>query len=932
MLCKNKYKLNWEEYAKLARKSVAEGVVLLENKKAALPIKEGERVSVFGRIQFDYYKSGTGSGGLVNTKYVVGILDALKEEGVQLNKKLIKVYEEWMKENPFDKGAGWGLEPWSQIEMRIQDKVLEEAEKESDLAIVIIGRTAGEDQDNENKKGSYLLTDLEEEMLSKVCNTFKRVVVILNVGNIIDMSWVVKYKPSAVLYAWQGGMEGGNGVVDVLLGKVSPSGKLSDTIAYSIEDYPSTENFGGDYFDYYAEDIYVGYRYFETFAKDKVQYPFGYGLSYTSFHIDCHSFDRKHNQIVIKVTVTNTGDVEGKEVVQVYVNPPQGELGKPVRNLVAYEKTRSLKPLEKQEITFIIEDYVLASYDDSGVTGYKSSYVLERGNYEFYVGSSVRNTIQAGIFEIPKIILIKECTKALSPVENFKRIKPIIKDSNDITLEWEEVPLRTDSMKSRIENDAVDEIPYTGDRGIKLGDVFDKKNSLEEFIAQLSDKELCCLVRGEGMCSSKVAPGTAAAFGGLSNKLIEFGIPAGCCADGPSGIRMDCGTKAFSLPNGTLLACSFNPILSEELFTMVGLELRTNRIDTLLGPGMNIHRNPLNGRNFEYFSEDPYLTGTMAASQLIGMENYGVTGTIKHFAANNQEHNRRLFNAVVSERALREIYLKGFEIAVKQGNAYSIMTTYGAINGIYTASNYDLLTVILRNEWNYDGMVMTDWWADMNEEGMKPSTQNTAAMVRGQNDVFMVIENAEENSNHDNLEESLIKGTLKRGVLQRSARNICNSLMRFPCMQRSLDRISKEEIEAMQDQENKDNLDFDLNYLEVTDDITIDTNEIDTQKGSTVTYGLTFLKYGIYNFNMKVKADAKELAQIPVSIFINGSLLETITINGTNGNWIEIQKEIGPFFTTNNYVKLYFAQSGMTIDHIALSLKQELEKSHLIHS
>jgi len=926
VLSKNKYKLNWDEYAKLARECVLEGVVLLENKNHALPIKREEKVSVFGRIQFDYYKSGTGSGGMVNTNYVVGILDAFKKENIALNETLLQIYEKWMEENPFDKGAGWGLEPWCQKEMELEEHVVANAAKESDLAVVILGRTAGEDQDNKNEKGSYLLTDLEEDMLFKVCINFERVIVVLNVGNMIDMKWVKKYKPSAVLYAWQGGMEGGNGIVDVLLGRVSPSGKLSDTIASSIEDYPSTNNFGGDHFDYYQEDIYVGYRYFETFEKEKVLYPFGYGLSYTDFKIECKAFKRLHNQVQIKVKVTNIGDVSGKEVIQIYVNPPQGSLGKPLRNLIAYQKTSKIEPKEWVELTFTIEDNCMASYDETGITGYESSFVLEMGRYEFYMGNSVRSAILVGNFELSSNLLVKECTKALAPVEAFLRMKAVQKKDSRMEMIWESVPLRKDSMKSRIEKDPIKEIPFTGNKGIKLGDVFDKKNTLEQFIAQLTDQELCYMVRGEGMCSSKVTPGTAAAFGGLSKSLQDYQIPTGCCADGPSGIRMDCGTKAFSLPNGTLLACTFNPDLSEQLFTMVGLELRKNRIDTLLGPGMNIHRNPLNGRNFEYFSEDPYLTGTMAAAQLKGMANYEVTGTIKHFAANNQEHNRRLFNSIISERALREIYLKGFEIAVKQGNVYSIMTTYGAINGIYTASNYDLLTVILRGEWNYDGFVMTDWWADMNEEGEQPSTKNTAAMVRAQNDVFMVIENAMENSNNDNLEESLKNNTLRRSTLQRSAMNICNVLMKFPCMERSLGRLSGEELEAVQEKENNEDTNFKLEYMDVGDHLTIDTSDLNTQKGSFVMYGLTFSKYGIFDLHLKMKADAKELAQVPVSIFINGVLFDTITLNGTNGKWINIQKEIGPFYTTNNYVKLYFAQSGMVIECITITLKQELER------
>ena len=257
------------------------------------------------------------------------------------------------------------------------------------------------------------------------------------------------------------------------------------------------------------------------------------------------------------------------------------------------------------------------------------------------------------------------------------------------------------------------------------------------------------------MCSPKATPGIASAFGGVTDSLKAFGIPVAGCSDGPSGIRMDCGTIAFSLPNGTLLACTFNPELVEQLYEMEGMELRKNQIDTLLGPGMNIHRNPLNGRNFEYFSEDPCVAGTMAAAQLKGMGKYGVTGTIKHFAGNNQEFKRHDANGVVSERALREIYLKGFEIAVKEGHAYSIMSTYGPINGIWTAGSYDLLTTILRKDWGYQGMVMTDWWAKMNEEGEEGSQSNTIPMVRAQNDVYMVVSDSASNSANDNTMEGL---------------------------------------------------------------------------------------------------------------------------------------------------------------------------------
>lgn len=922
----NRFLVDWEKYAALARKVAAEGAVLLKNDKNVLPLKSASKVSVFGRIQFNYYKSGTGSGGMVNTRYVVGILDALKEEsGIILDEQLEQVYLEWLKENPFDEGTGWAQEPWSQEEMPLADEVVVKAAEHSDVAVVVIGRTAGEDRDAANAKGSYLLSDGEEVMLDKVCRTFSQVVVVLNVGNIIDMSWVEKYHPQAVLYTWQGGMEGGRAVADILTGRINPSGKLADTIANAIEDYPSTADFGGEEGNFYTEDIYVGYRYFETFAKDKVRYPFGYGLSYTTFEIACSRVEHTDSILNVDVQIKNTGDYAGREVVQIYINPPQGNLGKPIRNLAAFAKTELLRSKEIQKLTVQIPDAVMASYDDSGITGHKSCYVLEEGTYEVYVGTDVRSAVLAGCFVENRLKVVEHCTEALVPVEAFQRIHPQIQKDGSLKVSMEPVPLRTYSMVERMKQNQGKEITYTGDQGFVLGDVYDEKIDLDTFIAQISDEGLCCIVRGEGMCSPKVTPGTAAAFGGVTEELKAYGIPCGCCADGPSGIRMDCGTYAFSMPNGTCLACTFDERLLEELYQMEGAELRKNRIDTLLGPGINIHRNPLNGRNFEYFSEDPLLTGKMAAAQLKGMQVYGVTGTVKHFAANNQEYHRRNYNARISERALREIYLRGFEIAVKEGRAYSIMTTYGAINGSWTAGNFDLLTTILRGEWHYDGMVMTDWWADINDEDQQKTTKNAAAMVRGQNDVYMVTQDAKRNTAGDNLEEALENGTLNRSALQRSCANILRVLMRSPVMERSLGRMSQEEIDAGNLMAEDDKVDFDIDFYPVQEKLVIDMKDVDTRKGNSLLYGLEISQPGIYSIRMRVKADAGELAQIPVTISLNGKVRGTITLNGTGGQWVEVEQNISGIIGTYNYLQLYFAQSGMQIDNMALILNEKIQ-------
>lgn len=775
-----------KKYAALARQVAAEGAVLLKNDAQTLPLAKGCKVASFGRSQLNYYKSGTGSGGLVNTAYVVSILEALKGcEDILLDEKVLKAYEDWVAENPADNGNGWATEPWCQTEMPLEETLVKEAASKSQVALITIARTAGEDKDNSAEAGSYMLTAEEERMLELVCRYFEKIVVLLNVGNIIDMKWVKTYNPSAVLYVWQSGQEGGNGVLDLLTGSVSPSGKLADTIAEDIKDYPSTENFGDPDVNVYKEDIYVGYRYFETFAKDKVMYPFGFGLSYTEFAVKALDFAWKEEGIFLQAEVTNTGSHAGKEVVQLYMSAPQGKLGKPARVLCGFAKTKELAPGEKEVLHICCDRYYLASYDDSGLTGYPSAYVLEAGTYTFYVGNSVRCDLVAGIHRLQETLLVEQLTPAMSPVTAFERLRPVETPTGP-QVGYEAVPLRTYDLWERIRKNRPEDIAYTGDKGYKLADVKKGKVTMEEFVAQIPAEQLVVMLRGEGMNSPKVTPGTGGAFGGLSPALGEFGIPIACCTDGPSGLRLDDGSLAFSIPNGACLACSFNQQLSIELFDMVGMELRKNRIDTLLGPGLNLHRNPLNGRNFEYFSEDPLLTGKMAVAQLKGMHKHNVTGTIKHFAGNNQEYRRHFANGIVSERALRELYLKSFEIACKEGGAYCIMSTYGPINGLWTASNYDLLTHILRKEWGYKGLVMSDWCAKGNEEGEDGSLQENAAMVRSQNDMYMIVSDSEANSNGDNLLSSMGTEKLKLGEVQRGAMNVLQVVMNMPVMDRWL--------------------------------------------------------------------------------------------------------------------------------------------------
>ena len=912
------YKLDLERYAVLARQATAEGCVLLENEGQALPLREGERVAVFGRMAFHYYKSGLGSGGLVNTRYVVGILDALKDcKEIRLDEKLMGIYEDWIRENPFDEGQGWGRVPWCQKEMEVTDEMLGCA-RDNDVSLVIIGRTAGEDQDNNAGPGSYCLTETEEDMIRRVCQVSKRTVVVLNVGNIIDMSWVEKYHPQAVLYAWQGGQEGGNGVADVLTGKVCACGKLTDTIAQSIEDYPSTENFGDPFKNYYKEDIYVGYRYFETFAKDKVLYPFGYGLSYTSFGIKAEILKNSEEELTVAAEVVNTGAVKGKEVVQVYAKVPQGKLGNPARRLIGFAKTGELKPGEKEEVVIVIPKYDLTSYDDSGVTGHKSCYVLEEGTYEIFVGSDVRSAESAGCYE-EKFRVVEKLQEACAPVEKFSRMKAVLMPDGSYQVVTEKVPVRTVDPQERRKQNLPETLAYTGDKGYKLVDVLDGKVSMENFVAQIREEDLIAMFRGEGMCSPKVTPGTAAAFGGVTESMKALGIPVGCCADGPSGIRMDCGTKAFSLPNGTALGCTFNTELVSDLYEMTGKELRLNKIDSLLGPGMNIHRNPLNGRNFEYISEDPLLTGRICAAQVKAMAKSGIGSTIKHFCGNNQEVGRSTSDSVMSERCLREIYLKGFEMAVREGGARSVMTTYGSVNGLWTAGSYDLCTTILRKEWGFEGIVMTDWWAKSNYEGHQAAVQVKAPMVAAQNDIYMVVSDAKANPEKDDVEEMLHAGKLTLGELQRNGANILGFLLKSPSILLLTDRICAEELEVMNTKEADDVDAGDLIAITSdpeTQEMVVDGSLLHPAKGNTDILAVTNDYMGEFTVKFVLRSELGELAQLPISVFMDNIHKMTVSVQGTNGKWVEESRPFDMSFGHNHYIKLYYGADNLEIKEI----------------
>ena len=987
-----------QEHIDLTRQVAADGMVLMEN-DGALPLAQGEKVAMFGRAMIDYVRGGGGSGATV-VDYTRNILQGMQikaDEGkISLYQPLVDFYTEQVTTNGITNDAN----------ITVSDELMDDAAANADTAIVTIGRYSSEGSDRSASKGDYYLSDAETELLTRVAAKFKKTVVVLNVGAVLDTSWI-KSIPGidSVLMAWQAGMEGGLATADVLVGDVNPSGKFVDTFAKSYDDYPSSDTFyESSAYVNYEEDIFVGYRYFETFDPnyERVNYEFGYGLSYTTFDISDVTVAAEGDDIVATAKVTNTGDVAGKEVVQVYFSAPQGKLGKPAKELAAFDKTDLLAPGESQTLTmsFPIDD--MSSYDDTGKVQ-KSAYILEAGDYNIYVGNSIKDAGENGIrytYNVAEDAVTEQLSEQCAPIqlerrlladgtwevleapaemdphytvaaegvtrvesENFlnssgnlhiesyydtnleqqkclaylnaagrymeyeltaekagkysvimsmangnaalsncfkvyvngeyqpgivfnaqqtgdgsgasewynfiecepfyinleegtnlvrfvangnnpnydymliKRVgeqeeyyKKAVAAEGQTKIEGEEFDesgMTTSNNAVRIErfnnnteaclaymnyvgnyvsyylkvaeageynitlNVANGRAGFTFDPGITVNgtaypatitavqtgdgdgasqwynfedlepvtvtlpagnvvltltckeankypnidyitiekketvqaaaravraaaqttsgkimlvDVYNSPDLMDDFLAQLTDEQLANLLQGQ--------PNTGVANTGGMGNLMEYGIPNAMTADGPQGIRI--GTTCTAWPVSTLLACTWDVDLVEEVGKAAAIEAHNNGIDIWLAPGMNIHRDPLCGRNFEYYSEDPLIAGKMAAAITKGCQSEGVSITLKHFAANNKETNRNSSDSRMSERALREIYLKGFEIAVKEAQPWSIMTSYNYINGTETSENKELLTNIARGEWGYEGIFMTDWGNNSN--------------------------------------------------------------------------------------------------------------------------------------------------------------------------------------------------------------------------
>lgn len=776
-----------KEHITLSKEAAKEGMVLLKNDKDLLPLRAGSRVALFGKGSFDYVKGGGGSGD-VKVSYVRNLYDGLKlqEDTVAVYEPLSDFYRNDVTEQ-YAKGAVPGMT----VEPALPDELVEGAKAFADTAIITISRFSGEGWDRSSveyneeynpwetetsmpkiageifEDGDFYLTRKEKEMIQKVKENFTKVAVVLNIGGIIDTAWFKEDEAfSSVLVAWQAGMEGGLAAAELICGKATPSGKLPDTFARRLEDYPSTENFheSPHYVDY-TEDIYVGYRYFETIpgADGKVCYPFGFGLSYTRFEIVPQRAQMEDGVIRITVQVTNAGKTEGKEVVQAYYSAPQGILKKPGRELAAFAKTRSLMPGESQTVVLEFARDIMASYDDLGKIA-ESAYVLEKGTYEFYVGNSVRDTSKLDfVLTLTENEVVEQLSRKAVPTSLKKRM---LSDGS-----YEELPLSqpndpdecvlvkmeggteealTPSVRSRESYLLLK--PYA-EGARPLIEVAEGKMTVDEFVAQLSDEDLIHMLGGQ--------PNTSVANTFGYGNLPEYGVPNIMTADGPAGLRICLNTTAW--PCATLLASTWNTELVEQVGKAGAEEVKENNIAVWLTPAVNIHRNPYCGRNFEYYSEDPYLTGKMGISMVKGIQSQHIAAAVKHFACNNKETNRKHSDSRVSERALREIYLKGFEMIVKEAGPWVIMSAYNMINGHRSSENHELLEDILRGEWGFQGMVTSDWWT--RGEHYKE--------IKAGNDVKMACGFPER------VKEAMDKGAIGRDELVRCAKRVLELILKI---------------------------------------------------------------------------------------------------------------------------------------------------------
>ncbi|MBO6094366.1 MAG: glycoside hydrolase family 3 C-terminal domain-containing protein, partial [Oscillospiraceae bacterium] len=625
-----------KEHIALSRKAAAEGMVLLKNEGSILPLGSGQKLAIFGKAQADYVKGGGGSGD-VTCAYVRSILEGLQIKEAEGKLQLFAPLSTYYMDNVAAQRAE-GKAPGFTVEPEVPKMLLEDARTFTDTAIVVICRFSSEgwDRTGTPHDGDFYLSLEEEAMLKAVLGRFEKVIVVLNVGGMVDTGWFKNEpKVKAALLAWQGGMEGGLATADILCGDVDPSGHLPDTFAVNFEAYPSSAHFNDsqDYVEY-TEDIYVGYRYFETIpgAVEKVSYPFGFGLTYTSFALSEAYMLPEEAGFRFSVLVTNTGKAAGRQVVQLYCEAPQGKLGKPKKVLVGFAKTELMNPGESERIVITVPPIRFASYDDSGLVQ-KSAWVLEAGSYFFHVGFNVRDTEKLSYtYEVEEDTVLQQLSEKCAPKQLHQRM---LADGTYLLMETDESYPRPDDDLSVLPFDGqapseftwpVDYCVWLAPKGTRMIDVYEGKKTLDEFISLLSDEMKVHLLCGQ----PNRGPANTFGFGNIP----KYGIPNAMTADGPAGLRFkeETGVMTTAFPVACVLSSSWDPKLMFEVEAAAALEVHENGIGTWLAPAINIHRTPLCGRNFEYYSEDPLLAGEMAAAAVQGIQSQGVAASLKHFA------------------------------------------------------------------------------------------------------------------------------------------------------------------------------------------------------------------------------------------------------------------------------------------------------------
>lgn len=760
-----------KENLQIAYHAACEGMVLLKN-DGALPFTT-KKIALYGPGASMTIKGGTGSGE-VNERHSVTILEGLQDRGFEITtRKWIHDfeigYQEALAAYQEEKKKRINLLKLHDIMQMLFDnfkppvgRPITEADvkqSDTDCCIYVLSRQAGEGGDRKAEKGDLFLTDEERDAITFCAEKYDKFLLVINCGSSIDMAFDEEIPGiNAILYLCQPGTEGGHAFADIVSGTVTPSGKLSDTWAKQYSDLPFAMEYsylnGELKNEYYKEGIYVGYRYFDSFGVEPA-YPFGFGLSYTDFAIRSAGVEAQGSEITVKAIVTNTGDTwAGKEVAQLYVSAPSGQMHKEYQSLAAFVKTKELAPGERQMLEMKFDLRSLASYRE-----YDACYLLEAGEYILRLGNSSRNTVIVGVLMLENTVIVSKHQNVCTPDEPIQELKAEMKSPETLPEGVPYILIDTESIRT---------LEYTYEQPAANTD-----ECVDKFMKTLSVKEMTDIVVGVGMFGGNPRFNLPGAVGNTTSKFWDRGLANVTLCDGPAGLRIQKRstvdkrgkvkpvemamsifesfpgfikkfmvgdpekntvlyqyTTAFPVANA--LAQTWNTDLMENVGNAVHREMKEYGCTFWLAPAMNIHRNPLCGRNFEYFSEDPLLTGKIAAAITSAVQQEkGFYVTIKHFACNNQEDNRNFVSSNLSERALREIYLRGFEICVREGGAKGVMTSYNKVNGVYTPNSYDLCTKMLRNEWGFDGVVMTDWFSTN-----KGQANNALALSAG-NDLIM---------------------------------------------------------------------------------------------------------------------------------------------------------------------------------------------------